>query len=365
MNRINKKISILLTLLIFFIGNLVVPINVWAQQESPGNPADFIDVSGASQAIPVPESPFANPNIQNSQAFGSQFGVQPGFGGASLGSALAGGLGGCGAGTLAASGIRNFISSSLGSIASNPTLVPTNPVPVTSKEVGSLTSLGVSWDAIGFCLINSIIQYIGDSTVAWINRGFQGNPVFVDDPEQFFADVADIEAGAFLGELSNGFLCQPFELDVKLNLANSYNRSVSPYSNRGQCTFSGVSGSLEQFMNGDSFSIEDWFSFSQPQNNPFGATLHAQAELGNRINQRVQTQTQLLDWGRGFLSFRDPDTGKITSPGSVIESQLNNRLGNSERRLLVADEFDEIVNALVNQLIKVALNEVTQSLGGN
>jgi hypothetical protein len=344
-----------------FVLSLVVPGVALAQQQK----AIIVDENTGRdipKAIPVPESPFRNPNIQNSQAAGAVSGVgaSASFGGGAGGAA--GALGGCAAGQLAASGIRNFISTSLGSVISNPTVVPTNPVTLTQKEAGSITSLGVSWDAVGFCLVNSIIQYIGDSTVAWINRGFQGNPVFVDDPEQFFADIADIEAGAFLGELSGGFLCSPFELDVRLQLAENYNSKVSPYATRGRCTFSGISGNIEQFVSGETFSWDDWLSFSSG-NNPLGSLYSAEIELGNRINARSSTQIKLLDWGRGFLSFPDPNTGKITSPGAIIEGQLNNRLGNSEQRLLIADEFDEIVNALVNQLIKVALNEVTGSLG--
>ena len=71
-----------------------------------------------------------------------------------------------------------------------------------------------------------------------------------------------------------------------------------------------------------------------------------------------------MDWGRGFLSFKDPETGEITSPGTIIEKQVNQRLGSGERRLEIADEFDEIVNALINQLIKIALSEVTSTGGG-
>jgi hypothetical protein len=61
------------------------------------------------------------------------------------------------------------------------------------------------------------------------------------------------------------------------------------------------------------------------------------------------------------LSSVDPTTKKITSPGSVIEKQVNERLFSGQRRLEIADEFDEVVNALVNQLVKIAVTEVTQA----
>jgi len=256
---------------------------------------------------------------------------------------------------------KQYVSSLVSTYTSSYTsgAVPTEPVKLVEKEVGGLTSLGMSWDQIGFCLINTIIDYIGKATVAWINSGFQGNPVFVDNPEQFFADIADIQAGQFLNELSNGFLCSPIKNIVRVNLATSYNNRVGNRQN--QCTFTGVSGNLDKFMSGQSFSWADWVSYTQvPQNNPTGATIYGNIELDRRIAQSVGTQSKLLEWGRGFLSHTDPTTKKITSPGSVIEGQVNQRLFSGESRIQIADEFDEIVNALVNSLVKIAINEATK-----
>jgi hypothetical protein len=228
------------------------------------------------------------------------------------------------------------------------------------KETGILGL--VSWDQIGWCLVNSMIESIGDATVNWINSGFQGNPVFVDDPEQFFTDVADIQAGIFLDELTNGFLCEPIQNIVRVNLAQNYNSSISPYGDRAACTFTGSKENLEQFMSGETFSWDDWMSYTQnPYNNPFGATIYSQLELNERIAGALGIQSTLLDWSAGFLSKTDPQTGEIKTPGIVIEKQLNERFGSGQRRLEIADEFDEVVNALVNQLIKIAISEVTQS----
>jgi hypothetical protein len=50
---------------------------------------------------------------------------------------------------------------------------------------------------------------------------------------------------------------------------------------------------------------------------------------------------------------------KTYTPGSVIQQQLESTLDLPKDRLAIADEFDEVVAALVNQLIKTALSEVT------
>lgn len=269
----------------------------------------------------------------------------------------AGNFGSCVGGGAIANYVKGKISSMIGS-ALDPTRVPTSNAVIEGKETGAIA--GVSWDQMGWCLVNGLIESIGAATVNWINHGFQGNPAFVEDPAAFFAGVADAQAGLFLNDISNGYLCSPVKTIVRVNLANSYNSRISPYAPR--CSFSGISSSLDQFMSGQGqFNWIDWSSYTQnPYNNPVGATAYGQIELNKRIARSLGTQSTLLQWGRGFLSKTDPETGKITSPGSVIETQVNERLFSGQRRLEIADEFDEVVTALVNQLIKMAVSEMTQ-----
>ena len=269
--------------------------------------------------------------------------------------------------------VGNVVKQAVSKIATDATSALKAEVPVGDrdlhkKEVGTTlpltgTLILPSWDAVGFCLVNAIIDYIGQATVEWINNGFKNpdgstGPVFVNDPQAFFAKIADEQAGQFLGEISDGLLCSPFKLDIGLNIATRANRN---FRDEAKCTFTEVSGNIENFLSGKTFSYEDFISVTQnPANNPYGAEQLATAELNARIvNARGQERT-LLDWGKGFLSFKDEE-GKVTSPGAIIESQVNSRIDNPNQRLLIADEFDEIITALVNQLLKIAINEMTQS----
>jgi hypothetical protein len=285
-----------------------------------------------------------------------------GAGSATKGAAKSGAQ--CFVGSMLASSLKQMLTGTVTSMTSQQ--VPTNPVSLTIKETGSTATGGVSMDSIGFCLVNTIITYIGQATVQWIKSGFKGNPVFIDDPAKFFTDVADIEAGNFLGDLTGGYLCGPLRAPVRLRLANDYNQRNAAFNRRAKCTFSGTSANLERFISGDGFSWQDWMSYTQnPYNNKYGATVYGQLELDNRIAGALGVQSKLADWGKGFLSFTDPETKKVYTPGSMIEDQLNKQLDNPRQRLLIADEFDEVVTALVNELIKVALNELTNKSSGS
>lgn len=263
---------------------------------------------------------------------------------------------------IGSAGLVGAVQGMISSIASGATTVPVTDGPLEGKETGILGT-GVSWDQMGWCLANGAIEQIGNATVQWINSGFQGNPVFVTDPAGFFANLADVQAGAFFAELGGGGMCPSLQNVVRVNLANSYNSRYSQYGN--QCTFSGVAGSLEQFTSGQSFSWQDWLSYTQvPQNNELGSTMFGQIELDKRIASVLGLEKNKLDWSGGFFSIED-EKGNIKTPGRVVEEQINEKLFSGQRRIEVADEFNEVVSALVSQLISTSIGEIMGTGSGN
>lgn len=232
---------------------------------------------------------------------------------------------------------------------------------------------GVSWDGVAYCIINEMISYIADSTIQWANNGFKGNPAFVANPEAFFKSIADAEAGKFIQGIAYNTtginICQPFRAQVALNLSNSYG---SNYGNRAQCTLTQATKNINNFMNGTpgSFTWGAWYAYTQnPANNPTGATILAQDELQRRLSVKNNVATLELGWNKGFLNFKkcsdpkDTNTCKTYTPGTLIQSSLEKSLGLPKDRLVLAQKFDQVVQAVVNNLIKVALNQVLSSGG--
>lgn len=367
MERLIKK-SFGLFLIIAFFG-ASIPNQVWAQElpQGEGNVDGGLFGDGSSiGGVEFDESGQAAGSVfgtQNERDFQAEF--TEGF--ATIATE---GLGTCAVSDVLANGIRSAVSElageAVGEVAGELQRVPIfdpDSKKTRQKEVASqsLNLFGVdvdimpSWDSLAYCLVNQMIEYIGQATVDWINSGFDGNPVFVDNPGKFFGDIADIEAGIFIEELGLGFMCEPFTANITIALAERQTRTYRDYAT---CSFSEVSGNLEQFLSGETFSWEDWISVTQyPQNNIYGSYMIATAELDSRIAGRQAIEGIQLDWGNGFLSFKDEE-GNISTPGNIIEHRINERLGAGERRIEMADEFDEIVNALVNQLVKIAVNQV-------
>ncbi|OHA91597.1 MAG: hypothetical protein A2758_00605 [Candidatus Zambryskibacteria bacterium RIFCSPHIGHO2_01_FULL_49_18] len=277
------------------------------------------------------------------------------------------------------------------------TSVPVSDSALRQKEVGitifGYTVPGLSWDSIALVVAKHVIDKIVNSTVKWINNGFEGNPAYVSNPKQYFADIADGVAGEFIRNNKDlNLLCSPFQANIRLSLMQEY-YEPEPY----QCTLTEVvgntRGAIEDFYNDFSKGGWDaWFSMTQnPTNNPYGAYLKARVDLDSRIASAIGLKDRELNQGRGFLSYKKCTLGKNTgavnsdevqwnlpddpngcigglqetvTPGSVIENQLSNVLGTGVRQLELADEFDEIVGALVTQLIQKIFGSVGLSGAG-
>lgn len=227
------------------------------------------------------------------------------------------------------------------------------------NTINQLKDFGL--DSIAWGIVNIILQRIAASTVNWINSGFKGKPAFVTDPEAYFVNMADKLASQYIFSDPNlNFLCGPIKAKIRLALSKNYTQDK-----QWNCTLNSVKGNFESFM-GD-FSNGGWDNFfeltQKQQNNPLGAYIQAENELAFQISTQQGIAKDKLDWGRGFMSFevcgpdgRDKDgtcigRASIETPGSVIETSLNNVLKTGNDKLVVADEINEIVSALLNQLV--------------
>ena len=224
-------------------------------------------------------------------------------------------------------------------------------------------------------LARAAIQQITASVVNWINSGFNGQPSFVKNYKQFFNNVADVAAGEMIRGSSLSFLCSPFQLKIRIALAQSYARR-----NAQSCTLTGVIKNIDKFMTG-TFSQGGWSGMLQftsiPTNNPFGAFAYAQASLQTAQSSALGIKQQDYIIGKGFLSSTKevcervaPDGTKTgcktitVTPGSTIADALNKSLGAGQDQLGLAKNFDEIVNALLTQLMVKTLQNGLSSVSG-
>jgi hypothetical protein len=254
----------------------------------------------------------------------------------------------------------------------------------TSKLVGLFGSLETKefvLDPLAWLVVNSLIEAMSASIINWINSGFEGDPLFVTDIGAFLRTIELQEIVEFIGGPELAFICDPFELQVRAALELQFR----PFAREVQCSLGDVTDNIQGLLDGDltQGGLEGWIEVTtKPQNNPHGAFLLAAGELNARTaNARANAQFE-LDIGKGFLSFRQCSSGvppgtyqgledegtisecEIVTPGSVIQEQLNNTLDSANRRLQIADEIDEIIGALIQQLVIQVMGGSPSGLSG-
>lgn len=233
-------------------------------------------------------------------------------------------------------------------------------------------------DGIAWAVAKRMVSNMTQDLVNWINSGFSGSPNFITDLDQYLLDALDQTAGAYISSLGDigEFICSPFRLDVQAALSIKYAQARSGMPSgptAPSCTLSDVSNNIENFLSGFAENgLSDWFTItSNPQNTPYGAYLEAEAKLQARLINEAGKELQIANWSDGFLSNRICEaiegTGQqncvISTPGKVISEALTFQLSTGPRALIEADEINEIIGALMNQLTLQAVSGINGLLG--
>ncbi len=296
---------------------------------------------------------------------------------------------------------------------------PTNLVEnaISAAKSGWLMLKETSLDTIAWKIGREMIASISKSTIKWINSGFNGSPAYVTDLQRTLLSVSDKVANDFFRELTvNKSIDSPFRNIIAASLRDQYYRSTgrNSYFNLNQYTLNQFSQNPAAFLGGD-FSqggLRAWHASTlNCQNNALCARQAAEAQLYTRTGQAQGGTLRELDWGRGFRSDRGPcttnsassgtqnsGTGSVTAgtasthsgtqtgttggtnagtgtvtgqvslsnvdncvgqpiinPGANINAALERVTGNELDQLNIADEFNEVIAALMSQMLKTML----------
>lgn len=255
----------------------------------------------------------------------------------------------------------------------------------------TITSIlnGLVWAAAG-----AVIQGMTRSLVNWINSGFEGSPAFAQDIDTELRNWTDGIVDRFIErafvnisrEIQQGLS----SLDASLNLpfrvqvlsdarADYYRRTSSNYfAERFRPTLGQYSQNPGAFLQGGA-NFRDggwqaWLVAVDRPNNYYGARQIVNEEIATAVSGgREERETEILI-GDGFLGFRRCSGGStnsgttgtanlssgnkqsspnctISTPGSLARDAAPETFRVAFDRLNLADSINEIVGALVSQLV--------------
>lgn len=274
----------------------------------------------------------------------------------------------------ATSKIKNFVGGGL----LGGGRVPTEPVALVAKEcVG---------DPLVFALKQLVISSLTQSIIDWINGGFEGAPLFVTNLRFYLEDVANNVAIDFINGGELGGVCSPFRTDVRRALAIQHQQSFREnFRIEIECSLDSVAGgNAAAIIDGEFSDAGGWPAWhalhADAANNPYGALAKTSQELEKRKIENVKLEKASLEQSDGYFGNRKclrhvtPSTtisdegGEVTrtedsrcvewenqTPGISVAATVNDLLGSGLRQLELADEMNEIINALLAQVSQKAL----------
>ncbi|MDD4989186.1 MAG: hypothetical protein PHV42_02045 [Candidatus Pacebacteria bacterium] len=243
----------------------------------------------------------------------------------------------------------------------------------TAAHTGAQTTKAFSLDGIAKMIAERMVHQIATSIVQWINRGFKGGPSFVTDLKGFMQNISNTVTTTFITQ--SGLLQTPYGPMVAQAILSAQNSAFNPNPN-----FTGAlsnTTNLNSFLGGNFYAggMNGFYQMSQnPQNNAMGLFLTGNDRLDSKISQEQALAQTQLGWSSGFQSKttcdqRGPSVKKpdgtttpgpclhtsVVTPGSVIRDSLNQALGSDLVTLENVHDINEIINALMGQLMNFAV----------
>ncbi len=150
----------------------------------------------------------------------------------------------------------------------------------------------------------TLLNKITEATVNWINTGFQGNPQYVQNPEQFFKNTGETYLKNIVDSIgySSRF---PYGRSIARALIMNYVDENKSIEDKLGFTLDQVVGSDWRNFQVD-FSVGGWNAYNtyigDQGNNPFDFFFGALEEAHNQMTNAQKKLDQELAQGRGFLN---------------------------------------------------------------
>lgn len=229
-------------------------------------------------------------------------------------------------------------------------------------------------------LKKKILDMVVDQIIGYIQG--EGSPRFITDWQGFFRDIAQGAVGDLAQALGAGFLCSPFSIPIRLQIAASL-APVERFKTKFNCTLDQIVGNIDNFY--ADFRNGGWKAYDvawEPQNNYYGAVWLAWDAEQNTIAGKLVNAANELIANNGFLGVRkcyDIKTGKettgdsatgfsageqaalgiechIVTPGKALGDLTAKAIGADIDFIVNSEDLSayiaSIANALINRVIK-------------
>ena len=240
-----------------------------------------------------------------------------------------------------------------------------------------------------------------ESTVNWINQGFEGKPLFLDDPESFFTKIGDDTIIETVNEIGDDLDNYPWGKELAQNKVREA-RTKKKSTTKGRI---GVFDLNTRFNLNSPEEIERFYSdtrvggwdgwtamVNNPNNNAIGFDLALSNDLQKQTAQKTDNweksiqgmflPTQECANPKGMTreeedELREADDSaayeagrckswKDTTPSSLVASKISSALTSGDRQtelsMALGNSLSQVFNALLNNFIDKGLSALTTNI---
>lgn len=222
---------------------------------------------------------------------------------------------------------------------------------VARQRLEALNRKEQCWDRVAKAMGNDAMKKLTNKTISWVNTGFDGNPLYIRDVNQYLNTVKKDQINKLLPQIGeDGIFSKPLRSILTKQIVNK-NFKFAP-----TITTSSPGGVEFQSFQKD-FTQGGWGAFLNSNNNPIGALLQANRVISTTVNKLENNTMAEINRNRGYVDVRKcvrvqkDKNGKdvctqyaTVTPGSLVADQIADVFGSPLRQLEVVDEINEIVD---------------------
>lgn len=201
-----------------------------------------------------------------------------------------------------------------------------------AKDLKTLKKNDTCLKSIGRTIIKMLLQKITTDTVSWINGGMEGDPLFIENPDEYFGDIAKYEILGFGAEIRDPKL-YPFGKEFMQAQMYSFKNK---FANNAQYTLDktirDTNPEFSAYTFSQDFSQGGWAAWDaltqNAANNPLGFSIMASDELAKRIEEKTKFAEGSLQMSGGYFGV---EKCVLSEPEGVKVSKQQDQDGRKER----------------------------------
>lgn len=188
---------------------------------------------------------------------------------------------------------NSFVDSTMATLESVPVVSEK-----TDEELKKMNQREQCLNGVAYAIAKSLLQQVTNKTLAWVNTGLGGNPLYVRDLDSFLRTISDQQVARFIDEIprQNPVFGTAIRSIITEQISGIQDGMIGTVMDTPEAR--AYQSFQEDFTNGG------WAAFLDPRYNAVDAIFDAGEQLSRNIENQTQDVRDQLQRNDGFLDLK-------------------------------------------------------------